>query len=101
MERHQTLRFAPEELHPGVIRVISARMDYLPADTETVKILGEPETAYISRYAPGRDYHKLIRKRLTRLGGLIEEAAGDHGYRAFVDSAPVMERPLAQQAGLG
>ena len=101
MERHHTLRFAPEKLHPGVIRVISARMDYLPADTETVRILGEPEKAYVSRYALGRDYHKLIRKHLTQLGKRIEEAVGDHGYRAFVDSAPVMERPLAQQAGLG
>lgn len=101
MERNQNLRFSPEELHPGMIRVISARMDYLPADTETVKILGEPEKAYVSRYALGRDYHKLIRKRLTQLGKRIEAAVGDHGYRAFVDSAPVMERPLAQQAGLG
>ena len=70
-------------------------------NTETVKILGEPEKAYISRYALGRDYHKLIRKRLTQLGKKIEETTGDHGYRAFVDSAPIMERPLAQQAGLG
>ena len=101
MERHKDLRCTPEALHPGVIRVISARMDYLPADTETVKILGEPEKAYVSRYALGRDYHKLIRKRLTLLGKKIEEAVGEHGYRAFVDSAPVMERPLAQQAGLG
>lgn len=101
MERHKDLRCAPETLHPGVTRVISARMDYLPADTETVKILGEPEKAYVSRYALGRDYHKLIRKRLTQLGKKIEDAVGEHGYRAFVDSAPVMERPLAQQAGLG
>ena len=101
MERNQDLRFNPESLHPGTTRIISARMDYLPADTETVKILGEPEKAYVSRYALGRDYHKLIRKRLTQLGKMIEAAVGEHGYRAFVDSAPVMERPLAQQAGLG
>lgn len=101
MTRHKTLRTHPEQLHPGVVRVISVRMDYLPADTETVKVLNKPEKAYISRYALGRDYHKLIRKRLTLLGRQIEAAAGDHGYRAFVDSAPVMERPLAQQAGLG
>ncbi|MET4692716.1 epoxyqueuosine reductase [Endozoicomonas sp. NE40] len=101
MERNQDLRFNPESLHPGMTRIISARMDYLPADTETVKILGEPEKAYVSRYALGRDYHKLIRKRLTQLGKMIEAAVGEHGYRAFVDSAPVMERPLAQQAGLG
>ncbi|UYM18806.1 tRNA epoxyqueuosine(34) reductase QueG [Endozoicomonas euniceicola] len=101
MERNQDLRFNPESLHPGMIRIISVRMDYLPADTETVKILGEPEKAYVSRYALGRDYHKLIRKRLTQLGKRIEAAVGEHGYRAFVDSAPVMERPLAQLAGLG
>ncbi len=101
MERHKELRCHPEKLHEGVIRVISVRMDYLPAETETVKILNKPEKAYISRYALGRDYHKLIRKRLTQLGKKIEETVGEHGYRAFVDSAPVMERPLAQQAGLG
>ncbi|USE37221.1 tRNA epoxyqueuosine(34) reductase QueG [Endozoicomonas sp. SCSIO W0465] len=101
MARHRELRAQPEQLHPGSLRVISARMDYLPADTETVKLLNEPEKAYVSRYALGRDYHKLIRKRLTQLGQQIETAVGEHGYRAFVDSAPVMERPLAQQAGLG
>ena len=101
MARNVDLRANPTLLHEGAVRVISVRMDYLPENTETVKILGEPEKAYISRYALGRDYHKLIRKRLTQLGKKIEEATGDHGYRAFVDSAPVMERPLAQQAGLG
>ncbi len=101
MARNVELRANPDLLHPGAIRIISVRMDYLPENTSTVKILGEPEKAYISRYALGRDYHKLIRKRLTQLGKKIEEALGDHGYRAFVDSAPVMERPLAQQAGLG
>ena len=101
MARNVDLRANPDLLHEGTVRIISVRMDYLPENTETVKILGEPEKAYISRYALGRDYHKLIRKRLTQLGKKIEEATGDHGYRAFVDSAPVMERPLAQQAGLG
>ncbi len=101
MARHKELRANPALLHPGVIRIISVRMDYLPGDTQAVKILGEKAKAYISRYALGRDYHKLIRKRLTLLGKRIEEAYGEHGYRAFVDSAPVMERPLAQQAGLG
>lgn len=101
MARNVDLRANPALLHPGAVRVISVRMDYLPENTSAVKILGEPEKAYVSRYALGRDYHKLIRKRLTLLGKRIEDAAGDHGYRAFVDSAPVMERPLAQQAGLG
>ena len=101
MARNVELRANPALLHPGAIRVISVRMDYLSGDIDTVKILGEPEKAYISRYALGRDYHKVIRKRLTQLGKKVEETAGEHGYRAFVDSAPVMERPLAQQAGLG
>ena len=101
MEGHKDLRLNPDQLHPGTIRVISARMDYLPGDTEAIRVLSDKEKAYVSRYALGRDYHKLIRKRLTQLGKKIEETWGDHGYRAFVDSAPVMERPLAQQAGLG
>ena len=101
MAERVALRAQPEQLHPGVVRIISARMDYLPADTEMVKVLNQPEKAYVSRYALGRDYHKLIRKRLTLLGQKIESEVGEHGYRAFVDSAPVLERPLAQQAGLG
>ncbi len=101
MTKNNTLRTQPNQLHPGTLRVISARMDYLPADTQTVKLLSEPEKAYVSRYALGRDYHKVIRKRLTQLGKQIEAAVDTHHYRAFVDSAPVMERPLAQQAGLG
>lgn len=101
MARNLELRTDPALLHPGAMRIISVRMEYLPENTSVVKILGNPEKAYISRYAMGRDYHKVIRKRLTQLGKRIEEACGDHGYRAFVDSAPVMERPLAQQAGLG
>lgn len=101
MAERVALRAQPEQLHPGVVRIISARMDYLPADTDMVKVLNQPEKAYVSRYALGRDYHKLIRKRLTLLGQKIESEVGEHGYRAFVDSAPVLERPLAQQAGLG
>ncbi|WP_330926746.1 tRNA epoxyqueuosine(34) reductase QueG [Candidatus Sororendozoicomonas aggregata] len=101
MARNSDLRFHPEQLHEGVTRVISVRMDYLPADTKAIKVLANKEKAYISRYALGRDYHKLIRKRLTQLGKKIEQYGGEHGFRAFVDSAPVMERPLAQQAGLG
>ncbi|MDD7805479.1 MAG: tRNA epoxyqueuosine(34) reductase QueG [Endozoicomonas sp. (ex Botrylloides leachii)] len=101
LEQNQDLRFHPERLHPGTIRIISVRMDYMPGDTQTIKILSHKEKAYISRYALGRDYHKVIRKRLTQLGKKIEQTYGEHGFRAFVDSAPVMERPLAQQAGLG
>ncbi|MBZ9567925.1 MULTISPECIES: tRNA epoxyqueuosine(34) reductase QueG [Modicisalibacter] len=101
MARHGTKRTRPAELVPGTLRVISARMDYLPPEVETTKMLGRPEKAYVSRYALGRDYHKLIRKRLAELARRIEAEVGAFGYRAFVDSAPVMERALAQKAGLG
>ncbi|PJE79571.1 Epoxyqueuosine reductase [invertebrate metagenome] len=101
MEKNRDLRENPALLHPGTLRIISVRMDYLYGDTQILKVLGDPEKAYVSRYALGRDYHKVIRKRLTQLGKKIEAAVGEHGFRAFVDSAPVMERPLAQQAGLG
>ncbi|SIT06853.1 tRNA epoxyqueuosine(34) reductase QueG [Neptunomonas antarctica] len=91
----------PYSLVPGSCRIISVRMDYTPPAFSSLKILNSPEKAYIARYTLGRDYHKMMRKRLTQLGKRIEEAAGEMGYRAFVDSAPVMERPIAQQAGLG
>ncbi|WP_048308294.1 tRNA epoxyqueuosine(34) reductase QueG [Halomonas sp. PR-M31] len=101
MAKHGTKRTRPEELVPGTLRVISVRMDYLPPEVETTRVLGQPNKAYVSRYALGRDYHKLIRKRLATLAKAIEEEVGAFGYRAFVDSAPVMERALAQKAGLG
>ncbi|WP_445158174.1 tRNA epoxyqueuosine(34) reductase QueG [Halomonas sp. E14] len=101
MAKHGTKRTRPEELVPGTLRVISVRLDYLPAEVENAKVLGQPQTAYVSRYAVGRDYHKLMRKRLATLAGWIEQEVGPFGYRAFVDSAPVMERALASKAGLG
>ncbi|MDW5378209.1 tRNA epoxyqueuosine(34) reductase QueG [Halomonas sp. HP20-15] len=101
MAKHGTRRTRPAELIPGTLRVVSVRMDYLPPEVETTKVLGQPRRAYVSRYALGRDYHKLIRKRLASLAKRIEDTVGDYGYRAFVDSAPVMERALAQKAGLG
>lgn len=107
MGEHGNMRSRPDELLPGTIRVISARMDYLPADTEQVKVLKDGEKAYISRYSLGRDYHKLIRKRLSQLAKQLEAEASKLfpdlaiEQRAFVDSAPVMERPLAEKAGLG
>ena len=101
MSRHGTKRSRPEELVPGTIRVLSLRMDYLPTGTDPILVLEDPDKAYISRYALGRDYHKLIRTRLARLARRIEEAACGGSYRAFVDSAPVLERALAEQAGLG
>ncbi|MGF1702711.1 tRNA epoxyqueuosine(34) reductase QueG [Photobacterium makurazakiensis] len=101
MARHGMMRARPDELHPGTVRVISVRMDYLPPDAGFAKNLNNPDTAYISRYSLGRDYHKLIRNRLKRLGQLIEQEVGPFGYRPFVDSAPILERPLAEKAGLG
>ncbi|WP_117236225.1 tRNA epoxyqueuosine(34) reductase QueG [Vibrio maerlii] len=101
MARHGMMRARPDELLPGTIRVISARMDYLPPEAQFASNLKDPNTAYISRYALGRDYHKLIRNRLKQLGQKIENEVGKLGYRPFVDSAPILERPLAQKAGLG
>lgn len=101
MARHGSKRSRPAELQPGTVRVITARMDYLPPDTQIIEVLTDPQQAFISRYALGRDYHKLIRKRLTQLGERIAQAIGPFGYRAFVDSAPVLEKALAEKSGLG
>ena len=92
MASHGTMRSRPNELVPGTQRVISVRMDYLPEDTQMAQVLAQPEQAYISRYALGRDYHKLIRKRLQQLADKITQAIGPFGHRAFVDSAPVLEK---------
>jgi epoxyqueuosine reductase len=100
MANHGELRWHPEQLLPGTCRVISVRLDYLPADDRSEQVLADPGKAYISRYALGRDYHKLMRKRLAQLARRIE-AIAPHRYRALVDSAPVLERGLAQKAGLG
>jgi len=102
MARHGTKRSRPAELVQGTVRVISARMDYLPEGEEEVfALLEERDTGFVSRYALGRDYHKVLRKRLQRLADRIEATVGDFGYRVFVDSAPVLEKALAQKAGLG
>jgi len=102
MARHGTRRSRPEELIPGTVRVISVRMDYLRDDVRpTSEVLAEPEAAFVSRYALGRDYHKVLRARLRKLAGRIEEEIGPFGYRVFVDSAPVLEKALAEKAGLG
>src|SRR5574344_431266 len=101
MASHGTMRSRPDELVPGTLRVISVRMDYLPQDTQMAQVLAQPERAYVSRYALGRDYHKLIRKRLQQLAEKISQAIGPFGHRAFVDSAPVLEKALARKAGLG
>lgn len=102
MSEHGEKRYHPEQLLPGTQRVISVRMDYLPDDSNMIAVLKDEDKAYISRYALGRDYHKLIRKRLTTLAKEIEHAVPDSVIqRPFVDSAPVMEKPLAEKAGLG
>lgn len=104
MKEHQQLRINPELLQPEAIRVISVRLNYLPSETEHIKVLKSPDKAYLSRYALGRDYHKLIRKRLAKLADRVRDAAAEHmtaQQRPFVDSAPVLERPLAEKSGLG
>lgn len=102
MTKHGTKRSRPDELVPGTLTVISVRMDYLPEEPGNPKqLLEQPDKAYISRYALGRDYHKLVRRRLQQLADKITKECGSFGYRAFVDSAPVLEKALAQNAGLG
>ncbi|MFB0954414.1 MAG: tRNA epoxyqueuosine(34) reductase QueG [Aeromonadaceae bacterium] len=101
MARHGMLRARPAELQPGTRAVISARMNYLPPHAAIARTLQHPDQGYISRYALGRDYHKVLRQRLKQLAERIESAVGHYGYRPFVDSAPLLERPLAAQAGLG
>ncbi len=101
MARHGMMRARPHELLPGTVRVISVRMNYLPPNAEFAQTLKNPDKAYISRYSLGRDYHKLIRNRLKKLGQNIEQVVGQFGHRPFVDSAPILERPLAEQSGLG
>lgn len=102
LEERERLRTRPEELHPGTLRVISLRMDYAPVDIGRAwDVLHDGTRGYISRYALGRDYHKLVRKRLQKLADRIVGEIGPFGYRVFCDSAPIMEKPLAQKAGLG
>ena len=101
LTRNSDKRLRGDLLQPGTKTVIAVRMDYLPANHHSMAVLDSPELAYVARYALGRDYHKVLRKRLVQLAQQITELAGSHGYRPFVDSAPVMERQLAEQAGLG
>ena len=102
MARHGLRRARPAELVPGTLRVVSVGMDYLPEPPQRSRQqLGDQAAAFISRYALGRDYHKLLRLRLQRLADQITARIGPFGYRAFVDSAPVLEKALAQRAGLG
>ncbi len=102
MARHGDKRSRPDELVPGTLRVVSVRMDYGTGDdADAWHTLGQGERAYVARYALGRDYHKVMRNRLQKLADRIAGHVGPFGYRAFVDSAPVLERALARDAGLG
>ena len=102
MHKHGRKRSRPEKLVEGTQRVISVRMDYAPADIKEAElVLEDQSTAYISRYALGRDYHKVLRGKLKKLGQRINHEIGDFGYRVFTDSAPVLEKAIAEKAGLG
>jgi epoxyqueuosine reductase len=102
MARHGERRARPAELLPGTVRVISVRMDYLPPlAAPPGEVLGNAELGYVSRYALGRDYHKVLRSRLARLAGSIAGCCSDTAHRVYVDSAPILEKALARNAGLG
>jgi epoxyqueuosine reductase len=102
MERHGVLRSRPYDLVPGTVRVISVRMDYWPATArDAEEVLGDNALGYVSRYALGRDYHKVLRRSLARLAESLAREIGPFGYRVCVDSAPVLEKALARNAGLG
>ncbi|MCW5619672.1 MAG: tRNA epoxyqueuosine(34) reductase QueG [Burkholderiales bacterium] len=102
LARHGTRRSRPGELVPGTVRVVSLRMNYLSPDVRPAQsVLDDPALAYVSRYALGRDYHKVLRRRLQQLAQRMQDEIGPFSYRVFTDSAPVMEVALARQAGLG
>lgn len=102
MHKHGSKRSHPEQLVDNTCRVISVRMDYMPPDCElSDAVLDNPKLGFISRYALGRDYHKVMRKRLQKLSDRIKTEIGEFGYRVFVDSAPVLEKALAEKSGLG
>ena len=102
MRRHGSMRSRPQELSPGAVRVVSFRMNYWPGEArDAQEVLGRPDTAYVSRYALGRDYHKVMRRSLARLAEDLARRIGTFGYRVCVDSAPVLEKALARNAGLG
>ena len=102
MANHGVKRSRPAELVPGTLRVITVRMNYLPPQVRDSRaVLGDYAKAFISRYALGRDYHKVLRARLQKLADRIQQQVGQFQYRVFTDSAPVMEVALAQNAGLG
>ncbi len=101
LERNIDKRIKPNELHPNTCRIISVRMDYLPPDAKFAETLSNDKHAYISRYALGRDYHKVMRNRLKKLGEKIKQSCHELDFRPFVDSAPVLEHAIAEKAGIG
>jgi epoxyqueuosine reductase len=102
MAKHGNKRTQPAELVAGTLRVISVRMDYQPPNAQDAEqVLAQSEKAFISRYALGRDYHKVLRQKMQKLCEKIEKEIGHFGYRVFTDSAPVLEVELAEKAGLG
>ena len=101
MQRHGARRSRPAELVPGTLRVITARMDYWPESASPDAVLADGTLGYVSRYALGRDYHKVLRSRLAKLAARLAAEVGAAGYRAFTDSAPILEKALARDAGLG
>jgi epoxyqueuosine reductase len=102
MQRHGVMRSRPQQLLPGTVRVVSARMDYWPAAARNARaVLQDPRLAYVSRYALGRDYHKTLRRALAALAAELQQRIGPFGYRVCVDTAPVLEKALARDAGLG
>jgi epoxyqueuosine reductase len=102
MKRHGLMRSRPQQLKPGTVRVLSARMDYWPAAArDASSVLSDPRRAYVSRYALGRDYHKILRGALAALAGEVQQQTVSFGYRVCVDTAPVLERAHARNAGLG
>ncbi|MDP9010150.1 MAG: tRNA epoxyqueuosine(34) reductase QueG [Pseudomonadota bacterium] len=102
MSRHGSKRSRPAELIPGTVSCLSVRMDYWPEESaDALGVLADGNLGYVSRYALGRDYHKVLRSRLQKLCDRIQDAIGPFGYRVFTDSAPVLEKALARNAGLG
>jgi epoxyqueuosine reductase len=102
LSRWGAARAHPEQVVPGTVRVVSVRLDYWPSRAEPAQaVLDDRARAYVSRYAVGRDYHRLMRRRLQTLASRVRERIGPFGYRAFVDTGPVLEKALARNAGLG
>ena len=102
MARHGERRARPAELVPGTLSVITARLNYTPSEArDSHDVLADPDAGFVSRYALGRDYHKVMRARLQALADRMTSELGPFHYRVFTDSAPVMEVPLAQRSGLG